>query len=112
MYILEHESGGYFGYVEKNGIMYEDVVDTNPQLFDTLQDVLDVKNHPHYISGFGKLKLVELIKKTIVTKYIHKPIPVRQYDWEAHYDDYDEGDHIGYGATEQQAIDDLKQQAQ
>lgn len=46
----------------------------------------------------------------IVTRHIYPPIPVRQYDWEAHYDDYDEGDPIGYGSTEQQAIDDLKQQ--
>jgi len=48
----------------------------------------------------------------IVTIHIYPPIHVRQYDWKAHYDDYEDGDPIGYGATEKQAIDNLKQQEQ
>jgi hypothetical protein len=55
----------------------------------------------------------------IVTQHIYPPIPVRDYDWAAHYDDYDAdcGDDgyyslgaVGYGKTEQEAIDDLKEQ--
>ncbi len=41
----------------------------------------------------------------IVTDYWAKPIPQRQFDWVAHYDD-EEGPHA-YGATEQEAIDNL-----
>ncbi|MFA6984609.1 MAG: hypothetical protein WC213_00185 [Arenimonas sp.] len=45
----------------------------------------------------------------IVTNYVYPPIPIRQFDWSAIDDDtYDgEGCLIGYGATEQEAIDDL-----
>lgn len=48
----------------------------------------------------------------IRTDYDPKPIPGRQFDWSAIDDDtYDgEGCPIGYGRTEQEAIDDLKQQ--
>lgn len=46
----------------------------------------------------------------IVSRHICPTIPVRKYDWEAHYDNYEAGDPIGYGATKQQAIDNLKQQ--
>ena len=48
----------------------------------------------------------------IVTNYVYPPIPIRQFDWSAIDDDtYDgEGCRIGYGATEQEAIDDLLDQ--
>ncbi len=48
----------------------------------------------------------------IVTDHIHPPIPCRDFDWCAVTEDYDgeSGDPIGYGATEQAAIDDLMQQ--
>jgi len=45
--------------------------------------------------------------KKIITRFVHPPIPIRRYDWEAYREDYDEGDLIGTGETEQQAIDDL-----
>lgn len=45
------------------------------------------------------------------TDFIYPPIPIRTHDWSAVTDDYDGADDsncpIGYGATEQQAIDDL-----
>jgi hypothetical protein len=41
----------------------------------------------------------------IVTEYWAKPIPIRAFDWVAHFDD-PEGP-TGYGPTEQAAIDDL-----
>jgi hypothetical protein len=44
----------------------------------------------------------------IITSYVCPPIPVRCMDWQATYEGYDEGDPIGNGATEQEAIDDLK----
>lgn len=48
----------------------------------------------------------------IVTHFDPKPVPIRCWDWSAVDDDtYDgEGCSIGYGATEQAAIDDLKAQ--
>ena len=46
----------------------------------------------------------------IITSFDHPPIPIRNYDWSAIREDYDEGDLIGHGETEQEAIDDLKQQ--
>jgi hypothetical protein len=41
----------------------------------------------------------------VVTENIYPPIPIRQFDWTAHYDD-PEGP-CGYGATEAEAIADL-----
>ena len=51
----------------------------------------------------------------IVTSYGYPPIGVRWFDWSAHLDDYDGAPDsgwqpVGHGETEQQAIDDLKQQ--
>jgi hypothetical protein len=48
----------------------------------------------------------------IITHYDPKPIPCRWFDWTAIDDDTyggDTNDPIGYGATERQAIDDLKE---
>jgi hypothetical protein len=45
--------------------------------------------------------------KKIITTHISPPIPIRNYDWEAVFEDYDEGGPIGYGETEQEAISDL-----
>jgi hypothetical protein len=53
----------------------------------------------------------------IRTDYWPKPIPPRQFDWTAIDDDTYDGapdsctrSQVGYGATEQEAIDDLLQQ--
>lgn len=48
----------------------------------------------------------------IVTRYEPAPIPIRNMDWTAIDDDtYDGvGSPIGYGATKQEAIDDLLEQ--
>lgn len=43
----------------------------------------------------------------IITNYNYPPIPIRDYDWSAFREHYDEGDLIGIGKTEQDAIDDL-----
>jgi len=40
----------------------------------------------------------------ILTTHINPPIPVRDYDWEAVRANYDEGDLIGYGKTEKEAV--------
>jgi len=45
--------------------------------------------------------------REIVTQRLTPPIPVRCCDWTATYADYDLGDPIGYGATEEEAINDL-----
>lgn len=43
----------------------------------------------------------------IITRNIYPPIPTRQCDWCAFYEGEEELGHYGYGATEQEAIDDL-----
>lgn len=50
----------------------------------------------------------------INTEFVYPPIPVRMFDWCATFEDYDgESDSpIGWGITEQQAIEDLKLQAE
>jgi hypothetical protein len=44
-----------------------------------------------------------------VTTFVNPPIPLRQFDWCATLEDYEGGDPIGYGFTEQQAIDALQE---
>ena len=46
----------------------------------------------------------------IITEYEFPAIPIRDYDWSAAREDWDEGDLIGYGRTEKEAIDDLLEQ--
>lgn len=43
----------------------------------------------------------------IITSHDYPPIPIRCFDWSAVREDYEPGDLIGTGATEQEAIDDL-----
>ena len=45
----------------------------------------------------------------IITNHDCPPIPTREYDWSAIREDYDEGDYIGYGKTEAEAIANLKE---
>lgn len=48
----------------------------------------------------------------IVTDFWAKPIPTTRFDWSAWYDDDEPDDdgqmRVGYGATEQEAIEELK----
>ena len=47
-------------------------------------------------------------KLNISTHYEYPPIPVRDYDWSAVFDDtYEPGDVMGIGRTEADAIEDL-----
>lgn len=47
----------------------------------------------------------------IIRVFDPKPIPLRQWDWEAYdFDEYEPGQPIGYGRTEQEAIADLMAQ--
>lgn len=43
----------------------------------------------------------------IITNYVYPPIPIRRFDWSAYRDGFDEGELIGWGATEADAIADL-----
>ena len=49
-------------------------------------------------------------RKSIRTIYDPPPIPTANFDWRAMVDFYDEGGKVGYGQTEQAAIDDLLEQ--
>ena len=55
-----------------------------------------------YDSEIKKIKM-----KKIITSYECPPIPVREYDWSASRENWDLDEPIGYGRTEQDAIDDL-----
>ena len=48
--------------------------------------------------------------KNICTTHSPPPIPMRQFDWVALPENYDLGSPSGYGATEAEAIFDLKEQ--
>lgn len=56
-------------------------------------------NDADMINSYGARK--------IVTSHIFPPIPVRQFDWCAHFDGAEESGHYGYGRTELAAIRDL-----
>ena len=45
----------------------------------------------------------------IETSFVNPPIPVRHFDWQAVTDDYEPDAPMGVGATELQAILDLKE---
>jgi hypothetical protein len=47
--------------------------------------------------------------RPIVTAFVNPPIPVRDFDWSATHEGYDEGDPIGWGRTEAAAIADLEE---
>ena len=47
------------------------------------------------------------IEPRILTRFIYPPIPTRSNDWVAYYDGDEKSGKYGYGATEQDAIDDL-----
>lgn len=46
--------------------------------------------------------------KQIIAHNIFPPIPVRDFDWCAFYEGDEERQEYGYGATEQEAIADLR----
>lgn len=59
--------------------------------------------------------------KKINTEFVYPPIPIRNFDWCATFDDYDcdcdqdgyfSHDPVGYGRTKQDAIDDLLEQVE
>lgn len=51
-------------------------------------------------------------KRKIVTKLDPPPIPIRDCDWSATFEDYDLGDPVGHGGTEAEAIADLMMEAE
>lgn len=52
---------------------------------------------------------MDLSKLAIKTEFWAKPIPIRDYDWQAWIRDREECGPFGWGATEQAAIEDLKE---
>ena len=47
-------------------------------------------------------------ERKISTQFVNPPIPHRGHDWSANHDDYEPGGLIGYGETEDEAIQSLK----
>lgn len=60
----------------------------------------------HVVVGTGKER--DAVK--IVTSYLATPNAVRNLDWMAYAENWRVGDPIGHGATEQEAIDDLREE--
>jgi len=58
-------------------------------------------------TDFNAEHIIEGCRDSIKTEFIYPPIPDRRFDWQAHRQDYYEGDLIGHGPTEEQAIQDL-----
>lgn len=52
----------------------------------------------------------QAMEEKIRTSFIYPPIPIRQFDWAAWFDGEEEY-LTGHGQTEQDAIEDLRQQA-
>jgi len=50
---------------------------------------------------------MSMTPRKIKTTYDPPPIPVRNCDWSATWEDYDLGVPIGYGATEKEALIDF-----
>ena len=48
--------------------------------------------------------------REVKTRFVYPPVPSRAFDWSAKYEDDDERGPVGWGATEQAAIDDLRAQ--
>lgn len=48
-----------------------------------------------------------MAERKITTEFVHPPIPLRQFDWSAVRDGWDEDEPIGWGKTEDEAIADL-----
>ncbi len=49
--------------------------------------------------------------RVIKTTQILPPIPLRNWDWCATFEDYDGDDYVGWGESENKAVDDLCDQA-
>jgi hypothetical protein len=49
----------------------------------------------------------EGMKHKLITAYICPPIPDRNFDWVAYYEDFEESGPYGSGKTELDAIEDL-----
>lgn len=47
--------------------------------------------------------------KKIIVSYVYPPIPIREFDFLAYFDGEEESKNYGYGKTEQEAINDLKE---
>ena len=48
-----------------------------------------------------------MTERKIITMFTEPPIPKRDWDWQATEEGFDMGDPVGFGKTEQEAIDDL-----
>lgn len=48
------------------------------------------------------------MEKKIITSPTYSPLPNRKYDWCAYYEGEEEEGIVGYGATKEEAVEDLK----
>jgi len=77
----------------------EDCATCYPTTYDQAQ-TSDEREEQEQFDKYGKIK----------TSHDRPPIPDRSFDWSAVTDNYDLVRPIGHGATEAEAIADLKQQ--
>lgn len=79
---------------------------TRSPLFQQMVDIARAHNDALGLPG----GLHDWRGKKIVTEFVYPPIPIRTSDWSAALDGYEPGDCLGYGATEREAIEDLREQ--
>jgi hypothetical protein len=76
---------------------------------ELLQRIDSLEKAAEYLRG--RVKELSAISKeksgSIIAEYSPAPIPLSEYDWRATRYDYDDGDAVGYGETERDAINDL-----
>lgn len=53
------------------------------------------------------MKIENFNTEKIVTSFVYPPIPCRDWDWQAVFEGFEPGDAVGWGQTEQQAIENL-----
>ena len=49
------------------------------------------------------------VARLILTDHVHQPIPIRTSDWVAYVEGTEESGDRGWGATEQEAIENLRE---
>lgn len=59
------------------------------------------------MASIERSRMIAECGKKIKTSFDYPPIPWRNFDWCAYFDGEEEEGRYGYGATENEAIDDL-----
>ena len=62
------------------------------------------------LAPFAPRPATYICNRLVIAEKVAPPIPIRDFDWCAYFQPNDIGDPQGYGASRQEAIDDLRKQ--